>query len=122
VDAIATDHAPHTPADKAAGANGISGIEHAFASVNTALVKSGEISLNCLSRLMSKNPADIMGLKKGRLQAGFDADFVLLDPDKKITVKAAEMLSRGKNTPLDGRELFGEIIATVRKGKITYAK
>jgi dihydroorotase len=71
---------------------------------------------------MSKNPADIMGIKKGRFQAGYDADFVLVDPDKKAVIRASDMISRGKNTPLDGRELFGEVVMTIRKGVTVYEK
>lgn len=120
VDAIATDHAPHTQEDKQKGANGISGIEHAFPIVNTCY--KNILSLSQISNLMSKNPADIMGINKGRIQADYDADFALVDPDANIIVRASEMVSKGKNTPLEGKELIGDVLMTIHKGEIVYDK
>jgi len=121
-DAIATDHAPHTAEDKKKGCNGISGIEHAFPVCYTTLVRSGELPLTALSRLMSKNPGGILGVNKGRLEVGVDADLVLVNPDAQVQIEAREMVSKGRNTPLDGHTLWGEIQMTIHKGRIVYDK
>jgi len=131
VDAIATDHAPHSAADKAAGAPGFSGIQTAFAVCNTALVRSGIIPLSRLSQLMSANPARILGLResKGRLAAGCAADLVLLDPDGIAPTggKAPAWFSRSANTapynasPLCA-ELFGRIEAVWKDGELAYMR
>ena len=120
VDMIATDHAPHSQEDKEKGAPGISGIETAFPISYTRLVKSGEISLNKLSQLMSANPAKLASIKKGEIKIGYDGDIVLLDLNKKITIDGEKFVSKGKNTPFNGMECYGEIMATIRKGEIKY--
>lgn len=120
VDAIATDHAPHTAEDKADGAPGFSGIQIAFATCNTALVRSRRIGLSRLSALMSANPARILGLNRGLLAEGFDADLVLVDPDAEFTVDpddGTRWFSRGRNTPLAGSVLHGAVLATWRAGR-----
>ena len=124
VDAIATDHAPHTAEDKAAGAPGFSGIQIAFATVNTALARTGRVALKKLSALMSANPASILGLRRGLLRSGFDADLVLVDPDAAFTVdpESADWHSRGKNTPLAGRTLHGVVLATFKRGVRVYER
>lgn len=120
VDAIATDHAPHTPEDKAKGMNGISGIEFSFAQCNTVLVESGEIPLSELSRLMSKNPAELLGANKGRLEVGFDGDLVLVDPHEAFIANTDTMASRSHNTPIGGEKLIGSVKMTFHKGKVVY--
>nr|QGT51444.1 dihydroorotase [uncultured Spirochaetaceae bacterium] len=108
-DVIATDHAPHTACDKAAGAPGFSGLETAYAFCHTVLVEQENFSEQKLSQLMSANPARILGLKKGLLKEGYDADLVLLDPQEKWKVRSAEFLSKGKSTPLEGKILTGRV-------------
>ena len=127
VDAIATDHAPHTAEDKAAGSPGFSGIEIAFATCNTALVKTGHVSLKKLSSLMSANPSAILGLRRGLLAPGYDADLVLVDVGAGFTVDPARSgadggswHSRGKYTPLAGSRLTGKIVATFKRGRLVY--
>lgn len=120
VDAIGTDHAPHSKEDKKKGSPGISGIETAFSLCYTKLVKEGHISLNKLSEIMSKNPAAIIGFNKGMISPGYDGDLVLVDTNKKLNIKAEELQSKGKNTPLDGMELYGDIITTIKSGKVVY--
>ncbi|POZ88985.1 MULTISPECIES: dihydroorotase [Petrotoga] len=122
VDIIATDHAPHSMQDKEKGAPGISGLETAFPVCYTKLVKSEEISLNRLSQLMSSKPAQMLGVKKGKIQVGYDGDVVIVDLEKKVKINKDEFLSKGKNTPFDGMEFYGEVIATIRKGEIKYKK
>lgn len=120
VDAIATDHAPHSIEDKLQGANGISGIETAFSVCNTKLVEKGHISLNKLSELMSKNPAKLMRVNKGEIKIGYDADLVLIDLNESFKVNAEEFKSKGKNTPFNGIKLKGKVIKTVKGGRIIY--
>jgi len=124
VDAIATDHAPHTADDKASGAPGFSGIEIAFATVNTALAKNGRVDLRKLSALMAAAPASIIGLTRGLLRAGYDADLVLVDPDARFVVDPAsgDWHSRGKNTPLAGKTLSGVVLATYKRGARVYGR
>ncbi len=120
IDAIATDHAPHTAADKAAGAPGFSGLETAFALCHTTLVMTDKITLNRLSALMSANPAALLSISKGLIRAGYDADFVLVDPDRRWTVNPfgrRRWYSLGTNTPLAGNILTGAVIATYKGGK-----
>jgi dihydroorotase len=120
VDAIATDHAPHTEEDKRNGVPGISGIETAFSICYTKLVKEGHITLNRLSELMSRNPAAIMGLSRGEIKPGLDGDLVLVDVDSSYKINAQSFESRGKNTPFDGMEVWGRVVMTVKGGRITY--
>ena len=120
VDAIATDHAPHTMTDKADGAPGISGIETAFQLCLTKLVKLSNISLNKLSELMSYNPSKIAGVNKGLIKRGFEADFVIADANGKSKIDVSGFASKGKNSPFDGACVFGEILMTVKKGNVVY--
>lgn len=120
VDAIATDHAPHSKEDKANGAPGISGIETAFAVCFTALVKPGYISLNKLSELMSKNPSEIMKMKKGKVRIGYEADLVLANLDTAYEIDVNDFRSKGKNSPFHGFKVNGKIINTIKAGELVY--
>lgn len=120
VDTIATDHAPHTIEDKENGAPGLSGIETAFPISYTRLVKTNKIELNKLSKVMSANAGRIMGVKKGRIEKGYDGDIVLIDLDKEIIIDGDNFISKGKNTPFDGMKFYGEIVMTVKNGEIKY--
>ena len=121
VDTIATDHAPHTSEDKEKGAPGLSGLETAFCISYTTLVKSGKIDLKKLSKLMSGNGGRIMNAKKGRIELGYDGDFVLLDLNKEIVINGEEFISKGKNTPFNGMKFYGEVVATFKKGELKYS-
>ena len=120
VDAIATDHAPHSEEDKLKGMAGMVGSETAFAVCYTKLCREEGLPLELLSQLMSENPAKILGLAKGRIEPGYDADLVLVDLENPYTVKAAELHSKSHNCPYDGAELYGRVCATIKAGKITY--
>lgn len=122
VDTIGTDHAPHTAEDKRNGSPGMVGLETAFAICYTKLVKENNISLNKLSSLMSYNPAKLLGMNKGYVGIGVEGDLVLIDTDKKIKVDADKFESKGRNTPFNGNEYYGEILATIKAGKIKYKK
>ncbi len=120
VDAIATDHAPHTPQDKQNGAPGCVGLETAFSVCYTKLCRQHGMPLSRLSRMMSRTPAQIMGLNKGLLQPGFDGDVVLVAPDEEYTVNPDEFAGKSHNTPYAGLRLAGRVRATVKQGVLTY--
>lgn len=120
IDAIATDHAPHTREDKEKGSPGLSGIETSFSICYTTLVKSGKIDLKKLSNIMSGNPGRIFGYKKGKIEKEYDADLVLLDLDKEITVDGEKFVSKGKNTPFNGMKFNGEVAMTIKAGEVKY--
>ena len=124
VDAIVTDHAPHAKHEKEGGligaANGISGIETSFALSYTTLVRSGAITLEKLSELMTANPAGIVGIECGALKEGALADITLVDLDAKYTIDKNKFFSKGKNTPFHGKEAYGKVRYTLVDGKIKY--
>lgn len=120
VDCIATDHAPHSKEDKEKGAPGISGIETSFSLCYSALVEKKHISLNRLSELMSKAPAEIMGLKKGKMQIGYDGDLVIVDLDKAYCIDVNDFESKGKNSPLQGYKVRGKVLYTIKSGRVVY--
>ena len=121
VDAIATDHAPHSEADKAGGAPGFTGLETAFPVCYTSLAASGGLDLKRLSFLMSANPARILGLKdRGRIAPGLRADLAVLDTAASWVVEPALFKSRGKNSPFEGRELKGKVILSIHRGRVVY--
>lgn len=122
VDAISTDHAPHSVDDKKNGAPGISGIETAFAVCYTKLVKEGHITLNKLSEIMSRNPSNILGVKKGQIKIGYDGDLVIVNLDKEYKVSSETFLSKGKNTPFNDASVYGDIIKTIKGGRIVFSK
>ncbi|MDO4534440.1 MAG: dihydroorotase [Clostridium perfringens] len=120
VDCIGTDHAPHTDEEKAKGSPGMTGIELAFPICYTTLVKNNGLSLNNLSKVMSYNPGKILGLNKGKLEIGFSGDLVLVDLDKKIKIDREKLVSKSKNTPFHGEEFYGDVVLTIKSGKIVY--
>ena len=120
VDAIATDHAPHSEEDKAKGAAGMVGSETAFGVCYTRLCRGEGLPLELLSILMSERPAQILGLNKGRLEPGCDADLVLVDLEHPYTVDREKLHSKSKNSPYHGAELYGRVCATIKGGKLTY--
>ncbi|QBD85705.1 dihydroorotase [Clostridium tetani] len=120
VDAIGTDHAPHSYEDKTKGSPGISGIETVFSVCYSYLVKKKEISLSKLSEIMSKNPSEIMNLNKGQIKIGFSGDLVLVNLEKSYKVNSDSFLSKGKNTPFEGKKLYGQVEKTIKSGKIIY--
>jgi dihydroorotase len=127
IDAIATDHAPHTQAAKARGTPGFSGLETAFAAAYTCLVRGGFLDLRRLSSLMSANPARLLGLGgagnlgRGRIAGGFRADLVIIDSEAAWKVEPERFKTRGKNSPFAGTELWGKILMTFLRGRPVYA-
>lgn len=121
VDAISTDHAPHSKEDKEKGAPGFIGIETAFSTCYEVLVKSGEISLNDLIKIMATNPARLLGLNKGKIETGYEADFTLIDLDESYIYEEEDIKSKSKNSLLIGKELFGKVKKVYKKGVLKYA-
>ena len=119
-DVISTDHAPHTADDKAAGAPGFTGLETAYAVCNSVLVKDNQFNPRRLSQLMSAAPARLLGLNKGLLRAGYDADLTIVDPDEEWTVDSSKFYSKGKATPFEGRTLTGKVKFLFIDGRIVF--
>jgi dihydroorotase len=124
VDVIATDHAPHHYDEKHVEFDrapfGITGLETAVSLCFDRLVHAGLISLARLIELLSINPARILRIPGGSLAEGAPADVTLLAPDLAVTVAAAAMKSKSKNTPFDGWTLRGGVAATIVGGRAVY--
>ncbi len=125
IDAIATDHAPHTIEDKQVEYDyapfGISGLETAVPLLITHLVQPGIISLSDLISKMTIEPARILRLDKGRLEVGGEADITVIDLDREDIVEVAEFESRGKNSPFQGWKLRGYPSLTIVGGRIVFS-
>jgi dihydroorotase len=125
IDAIATDHAPHTLADKICGlelaAFGISGFETALGCL-MSLVHEGKIGLTMLISKLTCEPAKVIGRngELGTLKAGAPANITILDPDREWIVDSRNFASKGKNTPYDGYKFKGKVMATISRGKLVY--
>jgi dihydroorotase len=121
IDAIATDHAPHHKDDKLGEFDqapcGISGLETAL-SLSLKLVHDGILTMNQLAEKMAVNPAKILGLKKGTLKPGSDADIVIIDPKKEFKVDSEKFISKGKNSPFNGWTLTGMPVITICKNRL----
>ncbi|MDA8168336.1 MAG: dihydroorotase [Nitrospiraceae bacterium] len=122
IDVIATDHAPHSPEEKTrefdSAPFGISGLETAL-SLGFRLVEEGVLDLPGLVKKLTSNPAGILGIERGTLREGAEAEICVLNPEKEFAVNAAELISRGKNTPFDGWRLKGAVEATVFRGRLS---
>ncbi len=123
LDAIATDHAPHTPDEKAdfeKAPNGSIGMETSLAVGITSLVKTGIMSFSDLVEKMSTNPANILGIEAGTLSVGSAADIALVDIDKVWTVDVDKLHGKSKNTPFKDRTLCGKVVKTILDGKVVF--
>ena len=124
LDCIVTDHAPHHVDEKNVEYNlaafGISGIETSFSLSYTALVKGGVLSLSELSDRMSAAPARILGLPGGKIEQGAVADLMIADLDEKYTIDSGKFISKGKNTPFNGTEVYGKVCCTIVDGDVKY--
>ncbi len=123
IDAIATDHAPHTVVDKACeydeAAFGISGLETALGAL-LALVHANKAPLATLVTALTTRPAQAFSLSAGTLRPGAAADITIFDPHERWTVNPQRFASKGKNTPLAGLTLKGRVRYTILGGRVVY--
>ena len=124
LDCIVTDHAPHHINDKNVEYNlaafGISGIETSFGFAITYLYKTGVLSLPEIAEKMSAAPARILGLQGGKIEVGGVADLTIADLNEKWIVDPANFVSKGKNNPFEGYELYGVVKYTIVDGEVKY--
>lgn len=123
LDAIATDHAPHTPEEKAdfeKAPNGSIGMEISLAVGITCLVNSGLMTFDKLIEKMSVNPAKILGINAGTLSVDAPADIALVDLSEEWTVDVEKLHGKSKNTPFKGRRLCGKVKKTILSGKVVF--
>lgn len=125
LDAIATDHAPHSCLEKDCefelAANGIIGLESALP-LSLNLVAWGVLSPMRLVELMAFNPANILGLPAGTLQPGAAADVTIIKADQPFAFSEADICSKSRNTPFLGRQLPGRALLTMVDGEVRFQK
>lgn len=127
IDAIITDHAPHSEEEKqktlASAPNGIIGFETALAASITNLIEPKHISYLDLVRLTSYTPAKLLKLEtKGQIKEGYDADITIFDPNMEYVYQKESIVSKSKNTPFIGKKLKGKVMYTLVGGRIVYEK
>jgi len=127
IDAIITDHAPHTEEEKAKGLasapNGIIGFETALAAINTNLVDKGLLDFKDVVRLTSYSPARLLGLNdRGEIKEGNKADFTIFDPNEEYVYTKESIVSKSKNTPWIGKKLKGKVKYTIVSGRVVYSE
>lgn len=124
MDVIATDHAPHTFAEKNTTMKkapfGIVGLETAASLTYTELVLQGYLTPMQMAEKLSYNPAKIIGLDKGDIAPGRIADIVIFDPEKTYTIDKNTFASKGRNTPFHGRKVTGKVRVTIVDGHVVY--
>jgi dihydroorotase len=124
IEAIATDHAPHARHEKEAPFEeapfGVTGLETAFAVLNTRLVRSGLLPLATLVDRMSTGPARIFGIDRPRIAVGATANLVILDLEREWDVRADGFRSRSANSWLLGETLTGSVVMTIAAGATAY--
>jgi dihydroorotase len=124
IDVLATDHAPHLAEEKELefpfAPNGIIGMECAMPLYIKALVEPGHIDWVKLVELMSTRPAQILGLKKGTLAEGADADITIVDPKREWTIDPAQFKSKSRNCPFAGWKVTGRVLTTIVAGQVKY--
>ena len=125
VDFIATDHAPHSNLDKFCtlddAANGISGLETSLG-LSMILFHKHNVPLSLLIDKLSSSPSKVFKLNSGTLKIGAPADVTIFDPYKEWVVNANEFISKGKNSPVEGFNLKGQVLATLVDGQIVYSQ
>jgi len=124
IDAIASDHAPHSIEEKQvefdSAPPGMIGVETLLPVTLTNLVQSGTVTLERAVELLSTDPASILDIPHGTLEAGSRADVTVFDPDWAWEVTADWFRSKSKNSPFIGRTLQGRVILTISEGKIVF--
>ncbi|MFM8314691.1 MAG: dihydroorotase [Deltaproteobacteria bacterium] len=125
IDALASDHAPHSVEDKEVEYDhaefGMVGLETAFPLYYRVALQKG-VSLKRIISAMTHKPAEIIGIPKGTLKVGADADITIFDPDMKYRINKNEFRSKSKNTPFDGWDVQGKVRYTIVAGKVVYSE
>ena len=125
IEVIVSDHKPEDEESKrltfAQAATGATGIE-TLLPLALELFHNGSLKLNKIIASISSNPAKILGIDKGSLQIGRDADLCVVDINKPWVVNKNELLSKSKNTPIEDRKLQGQVIKTFIKGEIVFER
>ena len=123
IDAISTDHAPHSPEEKEQEFDkapfGIIGLETVLP-LALALEREGVISLQQMIALLTYRPADILKIQKGSLETGAFADITIFDPESEWVVDPAKLKSKSRNTPFNGWKMKGQVKYTLVGGKVAY--
>lgn len=124
IDVIASDHAPHTLAEKEQEFDlapfGMVGLETLLAVSLTNLYHTRKLDLMTLVARLTCHPARILKIPGGTLSPGGPADICIIDLQKKFTVDAGQFYSKGKNTPFHGQELTGAPVMTLRQGRVVF--
>ena len=124
IDAVATDHAPHSAEEKSKGLKGslmgVVGLETAFPALYTRLVDTGALTLESLIELMSVKPRRIFRLDGGVVEEGAPADITLVDMRHEYEIRPEEFESMGRSTPFEGMRVRGRTALTMVGGKIVY--
>lgn len=124
MEVISTDHAPHGEEEKSGSMIGspfgIVGSETALALTMTELVKPGYLTLMQMVEKMSTNPAKILGIPKGSLAVGSAADITIANLEEEYQIDTATFLSKGKNTPFQGKKVVGKVLYTLVDGNVVY--
>ena len=125
IDAIITDHAPHSEEEKerelSKAPNGIIGFETALTAEIMNLVDAGYLSYLDLVRVTSYNPAKLLKIDRGTIEEGKVADITIFDPNERYTYTKDMIVSKSKNSPFIGKELKGKVKYTIVGGKIVYS-
>jgi len=125
IDCLASDHAPHSAEEKELeflyAPFGVIGLESALAVYVKPLIEPGLMDWPALIERMTVNPARILGLSKGTLAMGADADVTVVDPKARWTLKADRFASRSRNCPFDGWDVLGRAVVTIVGGRIRHA-
>ena len=121
---ISTDHAPHSMEEKGGSMVGspfgIVGSETVFALTMTELVAPGYLTPMQMVEKMSYNPAKVLGLDKGSLAIGKTADITIANPNCEYEIDSETFVSKGKNTPFNGKRVIGKVMVTMVDGNIVY--
>ncbi len=124
IDAIASDHAPHTENEKdiefERAEFGKIGLESNLVISIMELVQQNILDWTGLIKVMALNPARILGVDKGTLSLGKSADLIIVEPDTEFVLEKSKILSKSKNSPFIGRTVKGRVAYTVYEGKIVY--
>lgn len=125
IDAIITDHAPHSEEEKnqelSKAPNGIIGFETALSAEIMNLIDTGDLDYFDLVRLTSYNPAKLLKIDRGTIEEGKIADITVFDPNERYTYTKDMIVSKSKNSPFIGKELKGKVKYTIVNGKIVYS-